>query len=65
MGAFCWYLQEGQPFFILGQWNCNVQESFFEKKKQEPNFLTRDTLFEMKLTLSGAASSMLHELNFK
>ena len=38
---------------------------FFEKKKQEPNFLTRDTLFEMKLTLSGAASSMLHELNFK
>ena len=34
-------------------------------KKQEPNFLTRDTLFDMKLTLGSAASSMLHELNFK
>ena len=35
------------------------------KKKQEPNCLTRDTLFDMKLTLGSAASSMLHELNFK
>ena len=35
------------------------------KESQEPNFLTRDTLFEMKLTLSSEASSMLPELNFK
>jgi hypothetical protein len=36
---------------------------FFEKK-QTPNFLTRDILFEMKLPLSSSASSMLHEMNF-
>jgi len=52
-----WYLQEDQPFFILGQWNCGFQDSFFEKK-QKPNFLTRDILFEMKLSLSSAVSSM-------
>ena len=35
------------------------------KECQEPNFLTRDTLFEMKLTLGSEASSILPELNFK
>ena len=34
-------------------------------KKQEPNFLARDIFFEMKFTLSSAASSLLHEVNFK
>ena len=32
---------------------------------KENNFLTRDILFEMKLSLSSAASTMLHEANFK
>jgi hypothetical protein len=32
---------------------------------KENNFLTRDILFEMKSSLSSAASPMLHEANFK
>ena len=54
----CWYLQEGQLLFILGQWNCAVQFVSFN------NFLTRDICFEMKSSLGSAASSILHEVNF-
>ena len=50
-------------FSILAQWNFSFQDLvFFGEKK---NFLTRDILFEMKLSLSSAASSMLQEVNFK
>ena len=59
----CWYLQEGQPFSFWASGIAVFRPHFFEKK-QTPNFLTRDILFEMKLPLSSSASSMLHEMNF-
>jgi hypothetical protein len=51
----------------VGAFLCGSQDfkALNLKESQEPNFLTRDTLFEMKLTLSSEASSMLPELNFK
>ena len=57
------FIFAGRPaFFHFGPVDLRL---FLKKQKQEPNFLTRDILFEMKLTLSSAASSMLHEVNFK
>ena len=56
----------GRPaFFHFGPVDLRFSGLFLKKQKQEPNFLTRDILLEMKLTLSSAASSMLHEVNFK
>ena len=56
----------GRPAFAFVHYGpVEMRVSGVFKKKREPNFLTRDTLFDMKLTLSSAASSMLHELNFK
>ena len=60
----CWYLQEGQLFSF---WPSGIAVfrtlCFFWRKKNK--FLTRDILFEMKLSLRSAASSMLQEVNFK
>ena len=54
----------GRPaFFHFGPVKLRSSGVFSLKKRT--NFLTRDDLFEMKLTLSRAGSSMLHELNFK
>ena len=54
-------LQEGQPFSFQAS-GIAVFKALFK----EPNFLTKDILFEIeiKLTFSGAASSMLHEVSF-